>query len=207
MSPIRVAIVGVGNCASSLVQGIHYYRDKTPENAVGLMHWRIGDYGPADLDIVAAFDIDARKVGRDVNEAIFALPNCTAVFYGDLPTSGVKVRMGRVLDGFSEHLAGLSGSSDVRSRDVPGGRSRRTRRGAARVARRGAAELPAGRLRRRGALLRGMCARGGRCARQLHAGVHRQRPGLGAALPRTPACRSSATTSRRNSAPRSRIGC
>ena len=104
MSPIRVAIVGVGNCASSLVQGIHYYRDKSPENAVGLMHWRIGEYGPSDIEIVSAFDIDARKVGRDVNEAIFALPNCTTVFCGDLPTCGVTVRMGCVLDGFSEHL-------------------------------------------------------------------------------------------------------
>lgn len=104
MTPIRVAIVGVGNCASSLIQGIHYYRDKSPETAVGLMHWRIGEYGPSDLEIVSAFDIDARKVGRDVNEAIFALPNCTTVFCGDLPKSGVKVRMGRVLDGFSEHL-------------------------------------------------------------------------------------------------------
>jgi myo-inositol-1-phosphate synthase len=103
-SPIRVAVVGVGNCASSLIQGIHYYRDKTPENAIGLMHWRIGEYGPSDLEIVAAFDIDARKVGRDVNEAIFELPNCTEVFCDDLPRSGVKVRMGRVLDGFSEHL-------------------------------------------------------------------------------------------------------
>jgi myo-inositol-1-phosphate synthase len=104
MTPIRVAIVGVGNCASSLVQGIHYYRDKSPETAVGLMHWRIGEYGPSDLEIVSAFDIDARKVGRDVNEAIFALPNCTTVFCGDLPNSGVKVRMGRVLDGLSQHL-------------------------------------------------------------------------------------------------------
>jgi myo-inositol-1-phosphate synthase len=69
-----------------------------------LMHWKIGEYRPSDLDIVAAFDIDARKVGRDVNEAIFALPNCTAVFCGELPKSGVNVRMGRVLDGFSEHL-------------------------------------------------------------------------------------------------------
>ncbi|MCX7065387.1 MAG: inositol-3-phosphate synthase [Proteobacteria bacterium] len=104
MSPIRVAIVGVGNCASSLVQGVHYYRDKTPENAVGLMHWRIGDYGPTDMEVVVAFDIDARKVGRDVNEAVFALPNCTTVFCSTLPNSGVKVRMGRILDGFSEHL-------------------------------------------------------------------------------------------------------
>jgi myo-inositol-1-phosphate synthase len=104
MSPIRVAIVGVGNCASSLVQGIHYYRGKSAENATGLMHWKIGDYAPGDVNVVAAFDIDARKVGRDVNEAIFALPNCTTVFCDELPSSGVKVSMGRVLDGFSEHL-------------------------------------------------------------------------------------------------------
>jgi myo-inositol-1-phosphate synthase len=105
MSPIRVAIVGIGNCASSLIQGVHYYRDKSPENATGLMHWRIGEYGPSDLEVVAAFDIDARKVGYDVNEAVFALPNCTTVFCGKLPKSGVTVRMGKVLDGFSEHLA------------------------------------------------------------------------------------------------------
>jgi myo-inositol-1-phosphate synthase len=104
MNPIRVAIVGVGNCASSLLQGIHYYRDKSADDATGLMHWKIGDYAPGDLKVVAAFDIDARKVGHDVNEAIFALPNCTTVFCGDLPKSGVKVAMGRVLDGFSEHL-------------------------------------------------------------------------------------------------------
>ena len=115
MTPIRVAIVGVGNCASSLIQGIHYYRDKSPETAVGLMHWRIGEYGPSDLEIVSAFDIDARKVGRDVNEAIFALPNCTTVFCGGLPTSGVKVRIGSCSRWLLGTPRGLSGPSDVRS--------------------------------------------------------------------------------------------
>ncbi|MBW2030958.1 MAG: inositol-3-phosphate synthase [Deltaproteobacteria bacterium] len=104
MGKIRVAIAGLGNCASSLIQGIHYYRDKDPEEAIGLMHWEIGGHVPGDIEVVAAFDIDRRKVGRDVNEAIFALPNCTKVFYRDLPSSGVVVQMGRILDGVSEHM-------------------------------------------------------------------------------------------------------
>jgi myo-inositol-1-phosphate synthase len=104
MKPIRVAVVGVGNCASSLVQGIYYYRDRSAADAVGIMHWRIGDYTPGDIEVVAAFDVDARKVGRDVNEAIFAPPNCTAVFQENIPASGVRVSMGQVLDGFAEHM-------------------------------------------------------------------------------------------------------
>ena len=105
MKRVRIAIVGVGNCASSLVQGIHYYAGQSAESAVGLMHWEIGGYRPADLDVVAAFDVDARKVGRDVAEAIFAAPNNTAVFAPRVPKSGVPVRMGCVLDGLSDHMA------------------------------------------------------------------------------------------------------
>ena len=104
MGEIKVAIVGVGNCVSSLIQGIHYYEDKDPEDAIGLMHWEIGGYRPHDIQVVAAFDIDTRKVGKDVSEAIFAEPNCTAVFCRDIPKSSVIVRMGRILDGFSDHL-------------------------------------------------------------------------------------------------------
>jgi len=104
MNKIKVAIVGVGNCVSSLIQGIHYYKDKDPQDAIGLMHWQIGGYGPSDIEVVSAFDIDTRKVGRDVSEAIFAEPNCTAVFYRDVPKSGVTVQMGRTLDGFSDHM-------------------------------------------------------------------------------------------------------
>ncbi len=104
MGKIKIAIVGVGNCASSLIQGIHYYREKTPENAIGLMHWEVGGYKPGDIEVVAAFDTDKRKVGIDVHEAIFSDPNCTVVFCSDLPKSGVAVQMGRVLDGFSEHM-------------------------------------------------------------------------------------------------------
>ena len=102
---IRIAIAGVGNCASALIQGIHYY---TPERCVvgvtGLMHTEIGGYLPCDIDVVAAFDVDRRKVGVDVHRAIFALPNCTKIFQKDIPDSGVIVRMGPVLDGISEHM-------------------------------------------------------------------------------------------------------
>lgn len=104
MDKIRIAVAGIGNCASSLIQGIEYYKNKNAEDAVGLMHWDIGGYKPYDIEVVAAFDIDKRKVGRDVSEAVFALPNCTAVFCKDLPAAGVKVKMGRILDGFSMHM-------------------------------------------------------------------------------------------------------
>jgi myo-inositol-1-phosphate synthase len=100
---IRVAIVGVGNCASSLVQGIEHYR--TANDLDGLMHHELGGYAPGDLQVVAAWDIDARKVGRDVSEAIFARPNCTTVFCEAVPASGAVVRMGRVLDGVADHMA------------------------------------------------------------------------------------------------------
>jgi len=105
MPSLPIAVFGLGNCASSLIQGIEYYKKKDPTSAVGLMHWELGGYLPSDLKVVAAFDIDSRKVGRDVSEALFAPPNCTKVFCPDLPATGVKVRMGRVLDGISEHMA------------------------------------------------------------------------------------------------------
>lgn len=104
MKKIKIAIVGVGNCASSLVQGIHYYRNKTEDDATGLMHWQLAGYKPWDIDVVAAFDVDERKVGKDINEAVFQSPNCTTVFCGDLPATGTMVQMGKVLDGVAEHM-------------------------------------------------------------------------------------------------------
>ncbi len=104
MSGIRIGIVGAGNCASSLIQGIYHYRDKTSEDSIGLMHWDIGGYKPYDIEVASAFDIDRRKVGRDVAEAIFVQPNCTTVFCTDIPRMGITVQMGRILDGFSEHM-------------------------------------------------------------------------------------------------------
>jgi myo-inositol-1-phosphate synthase len=106
MKKIRIAVAGIGNCASSLLQGIQYYRNKTPKQVNGLMHWELGGYGPSDIEVVAAFDIDKRKVGKDVHQAIFERPNCTAVFQKKMPLSGVKVSMGRILDGISEHMSG-----------------------------------------------------------------------------------------------------
>ena len=104
MKTIKIAIIGIGNCASSLIQGIAYYADKGQNDAIGLMHWDVGGYKPYHLEVVAAFDIDRRKVGKDVSEAIFQPPNCTKVFCRDVPSSGVTVKMGRILDGCSDHL-------------------------------------------------------------------------------------------------------
>jgi myo-inositol-1-phosphate synthase len=102
MKKIKVALVGVGNCASSLVQGRYFYDGQRAP--AGLMHERIGGYALADIEFVLAIDTDARKVGKDLSEAIFAAPNCTTVFQRDIPETGVAVRMGRVLDGMAAHM-------------------------------------------------------------------------------------------------------
>ena len=104
-SHINVAMVGVGNCASSLVQGLAYYQNGGQNEQIGLMHWDLGGYRPKDIRLVAAWDVDRRKVGKDIGEAIFAKPNCTTVFCDHVPASGATVEMGRVLDGYSEHMA------------------------------------------------------------------------------------------------------
>ena len=104
MKKIRLAIAGLGNCASSLIQGIEYYKHTDEKECVGLMHYDISGYRAGDMDVVAAFDIDARKVGRDISEAIFALPNCTKVFHPDIPHKNVEVKMGQVLDGVAPHM-------------------------------------------------------------------------------------------------------
>ena len=102
---INIAIVGVGNCASSLVQGIAHYQNGGANEQIGLMHWDLGGYRPKDINIVAAWDIDRRKVGKDVGKAIFEKPNCTAIFCDHVPDSGTIVEMGHILDGYSEHMA------------------------------------------------------------------------------------------------------
>ena len=106
MKKIRVAIAGVGNCASSLVQGLEYYKGQREGAFAGLMHARIGDWGASDIEIVTAFDIDRRKVGKLVEEAIFAKPNCTKVFQSAL--FGID----------DERL--LKFPEDIQSRDVGG---------------------------------------------------------------------------------------
>lgn len=103
---IRLAIAGVGNCASSLVQGIYYYKDVKNDNELvpGLMHNVIGKYAISNIKIVAAFDIDKRKIGKDVSEAIFEKPNCTKTFCHDIPKTGTIVKMGPILDGVADHM-------------------------------------------------------------------------------------------------------
>lgn len=81
---VKLAIVGVGNCASSLIQGIYYYQNKGVEELKGLMFPDVGGYRPSDIEVVCAWDIDARKVGKDVAEAIFSAPNCTTIFYKEV---------------------------------------------------------------------------------------------------------------------------
>ena len=106
MNEIRVAIAGVGNCASALIQGIHWYRNRvaTGSDGVGLAHPVLGGYEPGHIRVVAAIDIDQRKVGRPLHEAIFAEPNNTKVFHHDFTCDDVTVEMGNVLDGVSEHM-------------------------------------------------------------------------------------------------------
>ena len=99
MSTVRIAIVGLGNCASSLIQGLEYYKDADPtERVPGLMHVELGGYHIRDVEVVAAFDVDAKKVGKDVSEAIFTEPNNT-IRFSDVPPTGVTVMRGRTLDG------------------------------------------------------------------------------------------------------------
>ncbi len=117
MEKIRVAIVGVGNCASSLLQGIEFYRADQDRPLEGLMHPMIGKWGPGDLQIVAAFDVDERKVGVPVERAIFAKPNCTMVFQNDMPPSGVTVQMAPVLDGVASHMVDYPDDAAFRPAD------------------------------------------------------------------------------------------
>lgn len=104
MEKIKIGILGIGNCASSLIQGINYYADKKEEDVIGLMHWEVGGYKPSDIEVKLAFDVDKRKVGKDVSEAIFAKPNCTKVICNNVPNMNVKVKMGKLLDGYAEHM-------------------------------------------------------------------------------------------------------
>jgi myo-inositol-1-phosphate synthase len=104
---IRVAIVGVGNCASSLVQGVFYYREKAAgqEPVPGIMHNVLGGYRIGDIHFVAAFDIDQRKIAKDLSQAIFEKPNCTTSFCREIPAQNVAVKKGPVLDGLAPHMA------------------------------------------------------------------------------------------------------
>ena len=115
---IKVAIAGVGNCASALVQGVEYYRSRQGIALEGIMHQSIGGYSCSDVEFVAAFDIDRRKVGHSLEEAIFAKPNCTRIFQSALPVSNVIVQAGPVLDGVAAHMADYPDDAAFRSADL-----------------------------------------------------------------------------------------
>jgi myo-inositol-1-phosphate synthase len=118
MGSVRVAIVGVGNCASSLVQGVEYYKDADPAGRVpGLMHVQFGPYHVRDIEFVAAFDVDAKKVGRDLAEAIVASENNT-IKICDVPPTGVVVQRGPTLDGLGEFYQEIITESDEQPVDV-----------------------------------------------------------------------------------------
>ena len=119
MSIIKIGIIGVGNCASSIVQGIHYYKFKSGEEAIGIMHWDIGGYCPFDIEVTFAVDIDKRKVGQDLSQAVFASPNCTKIFNKKIEQSNILVQMGPLLDGFSNHMKSVESSRTFIVSDHP----------------------------------------------------------------------------------------
>ena len=188
---VRVAIVGVGNCANAFIQGVTYYKDADPaEQVPGLMHVDLGGYHVRDIEFVAAFDIDAEKVGKDLSEAIWSGQNDTIKF-ADVPRA---------------RSAGPSRHDPRRARQVPEGEDHQGARADRRHRRHPPGDegrrpglLPAGRLRAGDQVVRRAGAQGGRRVRQLPARVHRPRGLLGRALQRGRACRSSATTSSRRS--------
>lgn len=117
-STIRVAIAGVGNCATSLIQGVEYYRNADPSETVpGLMHVKFGDYHVGDIEFVAAFDVDAEKVGIDLADATEASQNCT-IKIADVPQTGINVLRGPTLDGLGDHYRATIDESTAEPVDV-----------------------------------------------------------------------------------------
>jgi myo-inositol-1-phosphate synthase len=118
MGSVRVALIGVGNCATSLIQGVHYYKDADPSTAVpGLMHVKFGDYHVSDIEFVAAFDVDAKKVGFDLSEATNASENNT-IKIADVPPLGITVQRGPTLDGLGRYYLETIEQSDAEPVDV-----------------------------------------------------------------------------------------
>ncbi len=195
MSKVRIAIVGVGNCASSLVQGLEYYRDADPADRVpGLMHVELGGYHIRDVEVAAAFDVDAKKVGKDVAEAIFTEPNNT-IRFADVPPLGVTVLRGRTLDSLGLYYRDTIVESDEPEADV------------VRVLRDANVDvlisyLPVG--SEQADRFYAECAtRGGRRVRERAARCSSRAIRSGRSGSPTPACRSWATTSRARSGRRS----
>ena len=170
MSSVRVAIVGVGNCAASLVQGVETTATPIPRSACPLMHVQFGDFHVRDLTFVAAFDVDAKKVGQDLSEAILASENNT-IKIADVPPTGVVVQRGHTYDGLGKYFREtITESDESRSTSSPccanPGRCARL--------------LPAGRLRASREVLRAVRDRRRGRVRQRIAGLHRRDAGVGA---------------------------
>jgi myo-inositol-1-phosphate synthase len=115
LGKIKVAIAGVGNCASAIVQGVHYYTQRGPDE--GLTYWKVGGYTPEDIEFVAAFDVNAKKVGKDLSQAIFQPPNNT-VKITEVPRLGVRVKKGPLLDGIGRYLKDVVPLASTKDEDV-----------------------------------------------------------------------------------------
>ena len=196
---VRVAIVGVGNCANSLLQGVEYYKDAPDDQFVpGLMHVDLGGYHVSDIEFTAAFDVVEGKVGKDLSEAIWAHPNDTIKF-ADVPKTGITVSRGMTHDGLGKYLSQVVEKAPGPTDDVVG------------ILRETGTDvvvsyLPVGSEAATKWYAEQVLEAGVRVG-QLHAGLHRQGAATGRSASRTPGCRSSATTSSRRSAPRSRTAC
>jgi myo-inositol-1-phosphate synthase len=119
MGTIKLAIAGVGNCASALVQGIEFYRTHDPVETAGVLHPELGGYRIEEIQVVCAFDVDARKVGQPLDQALLAPPNCTQIFQEKLPAyDDVRVQMGPVLDGVASHMADYDAERAFRVADA-----------------------------------------------------------------------------------------
>ncbi len=194
---VRVAIIGVGNCASSLVQGVQYYQNAPEDEFVpGLMHVNLGGYHIRDVEFSAAFEVDSEKVGKDLSEAIRSGPNNTITF-AQVPHLGVTVHRGPTMDGIGKYLSEVITESDAPAADI------------AQILRDTQTDvvvsyLPVPRRRRAGT-----SSRSSRPAVPSSTASRSSSPGSrnGPRSSSTAACRSSATTSRARSAPRSPTGC
>ncbi len=192
-SDIRVAIVGVGNCASSLVQGVQYYKDADENVTVpGLMHVKLGQYHVRDVKFVAAFDVDAKKVGFDLSEAIFASENNT-IKIADVPPTNVTVQRGPTLDGIGKYYAETIEISDTEAVDVVKALKDAQRRRAWCRTCRWAPKRPTSSTRSARSTPGWRSSTRCRCSSLLTR--------CGPRSSKTPVCRSSATTSRARSAP------
>ena len=192
MGSVRVAIVGVGNCASSLVQGVEYYRNADPNDRVpGLMHVTFGDYHVSDVEFVAAFDVDAKKVGMDLAEAIVASENNT-IKLCDVPPTGVIVQRGPTFDGLGQYYREIVEESDAAAGRRRAGAARRAGRRGRLATCRSAPSRPTS------STPRPRSTPAARSSTRCRSSSPPTRSGRRSSP--TPACRSSATTSRARSA-------